>query len=181
MTLPVIARVGVVAGWHASPAATSEPVAHLMPTSWAADGRKTRPALCGQRRIRWINATAVERDLSPCDSCLGAAEALPAVGQLVQIAPKARLNVADLPGRVSDPMQPNSVRDRLGRRLAFRNMVELSDRAAAYVEQELDHLRRRAAVAPVDPGPEAARRLVAVPVVDSHDPHRPLAYSSTSH
>lgn len=178
--LPEVSRVGVSAVWHASPTKTAAPFAHLMPTQWAADGRKSRPALCGQRRIRWASATTVDRDLIPCDGCLTEAEKRQPIGALVRIAPRAQ-RVEDLPGRVVEPMQPNTVLDRLRRRLAFRDeLVVLSERAERYLAEQradlFDRRRRASLVAapalpePAEPGPDESPDL---------SPHAPLlAYSS---
>lgn len=178
--LPTIARVGVAQIWHACPSPSAPAVAHLMPTQWAADGRKTRPALCGERRMRWSSAAAVDRQLTPCDACLTAAEGRQQIGAQVRIAPSAR-RAESLPGRIVDPMQPNSAGDRLGRRLAFRDeLVVLSESAERYLDEQLLALQdrhRRTVSAPA---------VVAVPdVVEDQaddldrDEHAPLlAYTS---
>ena len=182
--LPAVDRVGVSPVWHASPAKTSAAVAHLMPKSWSADGRKTRPALCGERRMRWSNADTVHRVLEPCDSCLSEAESRPPSRGLVRIAPAAQ-RAESIVGRVVEPAQPNSVAERVERRRAFReDLVVLSARAESYLDEQVRRLveRRRAwSVGRITGDQVNLAPVVAEPQteIEPRDPHAPLlAYSS---
>lgn len=129
------ARLGITTGRFASPAKNSDGLGHLLPTTWEQDGRRTRPALCGQRRMRWQGVETFDKPgaLTDCPDCTARATDLPASRPPVRIAPAALRFDGPVTELAPAPAAVNTQAARTERRAAFRRIVPISPEVAAYV------------------------------------------------
>lgn len=97
-------------------------VSHLLMKSWPEDGRKTRPALCGERRMRWQPVTVIDPNnaFASCQRCDDKAADLAAPRDPVRIAPASQA-IAPVPERITCDVPQLGQAERTLARARFRD------------------------------------------------------------
>lgn len=109
-------------------------VSHLLTKSWPEDGRKTRPALCGERRMRWQAVTVIDPHgaFAACVRCDDIAADLVAPRAPERFAPKSQA-IPHVPEGIECGVPQLTQAERTLARRRFRRSFELSDDAKRYL------------------------------------------------